>query len=372
MPFFFSSVFVIYAAINFYIFRKIFVLLKSKTAKTAYTTAFILVFASFPVAMLGRDSMPLSILKPMYSLGCAWLGIMIYLLLGFAISDLVLLPFKNIKKKIGVHRVAFVYITVLLLAVYGYINFCNPKVIRNDIVIEKTGGKRHKLTIVAISDLHLGMGIGKSRLKGYVELINAQKPDLVLIGGDLVDNTVRPLAEERMDEELRMIDAPLGVYACMGNHEYMGDVEACKNFYQKAGINLLIDEAALIDSSLWIIGRDDFQRGKSDRLPLKQIVNQISDSLPIIVLDHEPNNLEEAADLNIDLQFSGHTHNGQIFPGNLFAKGVFELPTGFKVKGRSHFFVSSGLGLWGPLMRIGTDSDIAVFKINIPYLMHSK
>jgi len=360
---FFITVFGIYALLNYYIFRKTKAGKRCRVKGKKTPFAFLLVVLAFPVAMLTRDIFPLAVLKPMYFIGTSWLGIMLYLVLLFLLFDLFRLIARRRIFKTACCEATTAYLIAFALAVAGFVRFNNPKVITQEICIEKKAGNLREMTVVGISDLHLGMGIGKQRLKKYVELINAQNPDMVLIAGDIIDNTVRPLMEEKMYEEFRQIQAPKGIYACLGNHEYMGDTAQGKEFYSLAGIHLLIDESTKVDSTLVIVGRDDYKFGKNRR-PLADLLSDRDKSLPVILLDHEPQHLEEAEKAGVDLQFSGHTHNGQMFPGNLIAKRIFELPAGYKKRGATNFFVSSGLGIWGPLFRIGTESDLAVFKIS--------
>jgi predicted MPP superfamily phosphohydrolase len=230
------------------------------------------------------------------------------------------------------------------------------------IVIHNGAGVHKSLKIVGVSDLHLGVNIDKNRLTRYVERINEQKPDLILIAGDIVDNNVLPLEKERMWEEFNRLQAPLGVYFCLGNHEYLSGIEPSMNFLKKTNMHLLIDDYALVDSSLYIIGRDDKQ-GNPKRKSLKALVENTTAPLPRILLDHEPYHLEEAEACGINLQFSGHTHSGQIWPVNLLVKRMYEVSHGYKQKGNTHYFVTSGLGLWGPPFRIGTQSEILVFTL---------
>jgi predicted MPP superfamily phosphohydrolase len=362
---FLTVVFILYTSGNYYIFRKgqrasLHSLLFSKIL---YYTGSLLFFISFPLAMLGRDTFPLWLLKPMYFIGTSWLGIFFYMLLILTITDLVFR--KQLKKNPKALKIRLIsaYAISISLAVWGYCRFTSPTVIEQEIVITKPAGNSRELRIVGISDLHLGAGIGKERLKSYIRLINAQNPDMVLIAGDLVDNTIRPLEEERMYEEFRQIKAPMGIYACTGNHEYMGGgMEKCREFFRKSGIRLLEDDVVQVDSSFWIIGRED-PTGNPNRKPLSELVAGTDQSQPLILLDHQPRHLEEALRSGIDLQFSGHTHNGQMFPGNIIASILFEIPHGYRKRGSTHYFVSSGLGIWGPLFRIGTESDLVVFKI---------
>ncbi|MDR1372847.1 MAG: metallophosphoesterase [Dysgonamonadaceae bacterium] len=356
---FLSIFFIIYVAGNYYVY------LKGQKAlcqncllpKILYCVCFLLFSLAFPVAILERNTLPLTLLKLLYFVGCSWLGVCFFLVVLFALLSIVL---KANTIKIQVFGA---YALALTLSCYGLWRFNHPKIVEQEIVIAKQAGNLHELTVVGISDLHLGMGLDKGWLKRKVEMINTQKPDLVLLAGDLIDNTIRPLVEERMYEELLHITAPMGVYACTGNHEYMGSgMDKCRDFFRQANINLLEDTTVIVDSSLCIIGRNDI-KGSPHRKPLSDIVSLINKSLPIILLDHEPHHLEEAELNGIDLQFSGHTHNGQIFPINLIVKSIYEIGHGYGRRGQTHYFVSSGLGIWGPLFRIGTDSELVVFKI---------
>jgi len=319
--------------------------------------------------MLGRNSLPISIQKILYFPGTVWLGMMLYILMFFLIADIIYLlncfikflpaKIKDNYRKIQVYST---YIFVICLSICGYCQYRNPKIVEKNIHIAKTAGDYKRLKVVGVSDFHLGVANDNKRLEHFVKLINAQNPDLIIYAGDLVDNNVLPLEKERMWETINKLEAPLGVYFCLGNHEYLSGGKASLNFLQKTNVNLLIDSSILVNESIQIVGRDDFQM-RRNRKSLKELVENVDTTLPIILLDHEPFNLNEAEENGIDLQFSGHTHNGQIFPGNLIVKQIFELPYGYLKKGNTHYYVSSGLGLWGPPFRIGTHSEVVVFNI---------
>jgi predicted MPP superfamily phosphohydrolase len=370
MNLFFIAAFLIYALINVYIFNKGWrALSELKTVRIVYAILFVFICSSFIIAMLGRNTLPLTIQKILYFPGTCWLAVMMYLLLFFTPLDLIYCFIRifmyfpqQFTKKIRKIQVATGYLLVVSLAVYGYYQFSHPKIVEQEIVIHKNAGNYKELKVVGISDLHLGINIDKKRLNQYVQQINAQNPDLILIAGDIVDNNALPLEEEKMWETFSQLQAPLGIYFCLGNHEYLSGIEPSMNFLQKTNIHLLIDDYALVDSSLYIIGRDDKQ-GNHYRKPLKYLVSDVNTTLPLFLLDHEPYHLEEAEESGIDLQLSGHTHNGQIWPGNLFVKKMYELGYGYKQKGNTHYYVSSGLGLWGPQFRIGTQSELVIFKI---------
>jgi len=294
---------------------------------------------------------------------------MLYLFAFFLLTDFIYLIHRLIHflpatfvKRYRKIQVISAYIFVLCIAVYGYYQFQHPQIVEKKIEIAKNAGEYKQLKIAGVSDLHLGVAIDRKRLETYVRLINDQHPDLVLIAGDLIDNNVMPLEKERMWESFNQIKAPLGAYYCLGNHDYMVGIEACMNFLHKTNLHLLIDDSVVINNSIQLIGRDDKQRS-SNRKSLRELVKETNPSLPLILLDHEPFHLEEAEAEGIDLQFSGHTHRGQIFPGNLLIKRMYELTYGYLQKGNTHYFVSSGLGLWGPPFRIGTHSEVVVLDI---------
>ena len=212
-----------------------------------------------------------------------------------------------------------------------------------------------------MSDLHLGYTISTRELRQWVELINAEKPDLVLIGGDLIDNDLRPVTKASLDKELQKINAPLGIYAVPGNHEFISGIRESEAFYQKAGIPLLRDSVVNLEN-ITLIGRDDYTNRY--RKNIDELVKNGDSSKFTILLDHQPQNLNDAERANIDFQFSGHTHRGQIFPLSLLVDKMYELSHGYLKKGNTHYFVSSGLGIWGGKFRIGTNSDYLVMDIS--------
>jgi hypothetical protein len=213
--------------------------------------------------------------------------------------------------------------------------------------------------------LHLGYHNTRKELARWVDMINAEKPDFILIAGDLIDGSIRPLNEERMAEEFHRLQAP--VYACLGNHEHFGGDANARQFYQDAGIHLLIDEAAVIDSAIVIIGRDDrsnFRHRKSvDDLMGSSRLSPHASHLYSIVLDHQPYDLDRAEKAGVDFQLSGHTHRGQVWPISWITDAIYECSWGPYQRGDTQYYVSSGLGLWGGKFRIGTQSEYVVANI---------
>ncbi|MCL1937729.1 MAG: metallophosphoesterase [Candidatus Azobacteroides sp.] len=372
MSLFFFLVFLLYTLINFYIFRR------GRTALTSvrktyfiYCLLFFIFYSAFVIAMLGRNYLPLGLQKVLYFIGTCWMGVLFYITLYFLITDCLYVLnrfFRFLPRKITpllFRRIQVVsgYLIVIIALTVGYIRFNHPVVVEKDITIHKPGGHYKELKAVVVSDLHLGVQVDKKKLQKYVQLINSQQPDIILIAGDIVDNNVLPLNEERMYEEFNQLNAPLGVYFCMGNHEYLSGIEASRKFLEKTNITLLVDTAIQVNHSFWIIGRNDQQGGF--RKPLHELVAQTDTLQALILLDHEPYFLDDAVNRGIDLQISGHTHDGQLWPLNLMVEKMFELAHGYKQKGKTHFYVSSGLALWGPPFRIGTQSELVVLHIHL-------
>ena len=252
---------------------------------------------------------------------------------------------------------------IVVVMIIGNYKFNNPEVVHLNLNVNDKPTQNRELRIVVASDIHLGVSLDKKRLQKYVKLINEQNPDMVLVAGDLIDNVLAPLVKQNMNEDLRVINAPLGVFSVPGNHEYIsGNIDGVIEFFRRGNIHVLRDSVVLIDDSFYLVGRDD--RMIRDRKSLTQLINGIDRTKPIILLDHQPFNLEEAEESGVDLQLSGHTHAGQIFPINLMTNRMFETAHGYTARGNTHYYVSSGLALWGLQYRIGTQSEIVVITLS--------
>ncbi len=336
--------------------------------KLIYTIVFIPVSLLFLVAMAGRDTLSLGFLKIIYAIGTTWLACMLYFTLIFLVTDIIgllnrwmhFLP-ENITLNFRQIQVYGASVLVVILLIVGYYRFSHPSTNVYDIKINKKAGERKELRIVGLSDIHLGLLIDKSRFNKYVDKVNALNPDIILIAGDLIDNSTHSLKAEHLEEEINQLQAPLGIYMCLGNHERISGTDNSLDFLRKTKIHLLIDSVAQVDSSFWIIGRND--RSAGSRKPLKKLVAETAQSQPIFLLDHQPYHLADAEEAGADFQFSGHTHNGQLWPFNYIVSKIYEVGHGYKQKGNLHVYVSSGLALWGPLFRIGTESEIVVFNV---------
>lgn len=247
------------------------------------------------------------------------------------------------------------------LMIHAYHTVMNPIVKNVYITLPKAAGDRDSLTIVMMSDLHIGEVIGKDLVQKYVALSNAQHPDMVVLAGDIMDYESRFAENAHIEDDLKQLKAPLGVYIVYGNHEYRANRHAKYRWLQKTGGTLLIDSVVQPDSTFYLIGRDDFIHKK--RKPLHSLMEGVDTGKPIIVLDHQPWSFAEMNMNEVDLGLHGHTHNGQLWPYPLLMNLVYECPYGYYKKGPTQFYVSSGIGIAGPPYRVGTVSELVVLHI---------
>ncbi len=372
-PLMFIFIILLYLGANFYVFYRIW----QAVPPNIISKIVIICFAVFSVlalvlSLLLRDSMPIGITSVLYKWGTSWLFIMIYFVIVFLVKDLIVLanqllhfmPSDAISRYTKDNWVGLGFMVgfITLLMVCGYFKYQWKVKVDLPIFTQKSIGAYDSIKVVGISDLHLGYAIGDNELKKWVDKINAEQADIILIAGDLIDNSVRPLnANEKFVAYLNALQAKKGVYMCFGNHEYLSGASESIDFLKKTNIKVLRDDYVEIDSTLYIVGRDD--RSNLRRKPLKDLVSTLDKNKPIILLDHQPYNLNETEENGIDIQFSGHTHQGQVWPISLITESIYETDHGFIKKGNANIYVSSGIGIWGGKFRIGTQSEYVVFNI---------
>lgn len=353
-------VFCVLLAAILYVAYRIFIILPLKTIwKAVAASVFCLPFAFFFLSISGRLGLfPMDTASDIYVIGNSWLILFLYVLMMFVILRGLqlcrILPPGFLKDNWA--GTAIVFGTVTILLVYGGLHYSHKYREEINLSSPKINAP---VKVVLASDLHVGYHNRRAELASWIDIINAEKPDLVLFGGDIVDRSIRALLEDGDAAEFRRIEAP--VYACLGNHEYYAGVEESEDFYSDAGIHLLVNDWAEV-CGLTIIGRDDYFNPYS-RKPIGRFIAGIDRDKFSILLDHEPEDLEQAEEEGIDFQFSGHTHNGQIWPGPIFTHLKFENAYGPYQKGNTRYYVTSGMGIWGGKFRIGTRSEYVVLNL---------
>ncbi len=296
----------------------------------------------------------------LYDAGTSWLIVLLYATLLFITLDVcraIGLVQPSVLRQSLVGTLAVVGLLSALMC-YGGWRYHNKARVTLELSAPAGKALSKPVTAVMMSDLHLGYHNRRAELGRWVDMVNAERPDVVLIAGDIIDSSVRPLLEEDMAAELRRVNAP--IIACLGNHEYFATTPAARRFMNDAGITLLVD-SCLTMGDITIIGRDD--RTNRGRVPLRRLVANADTSRYTIVLDHQPHDLSEAENCHVDLQLSGHTHRGQVWPISWITDAMFEVSHGYKRKGDTDIYVSSGMGIWGGKIRIGTVSEYVVIKI---------
>lgn len=361
--------FVILAAVlglNYYVFYRLYLLMPSGIfLRPLIVLGGVLTISAFLIGILlaGKITTPLA--SFFYPIGTSWFFIMIYLLIVFLLLDLVRITgwVPAINELMFENWRAFTGLILLIgmIFILGHAHYRDKKRVEIGIQLPPEQQLDKPLKIVALSDLHLGYGIRKKEFSKWVRLINDENPDIVLLSGDVIDNTVRPLNEQGYDEVFREIRSTYGVYAAVGNHEYIAGLQESVAFLENSGVTVLRDSAALIANSLYVVGRDD--RMNSLRSPLSDLVTGLEADKPIVVLDHQPYHLEEPEMNGVTLQFSGHTHRGQIWPISWITDSIYDISHGYEKRGDTHFYVSSGIGLWGGKFRIGSQSEYVVIRL---------
>lgn len=325
-----------------------------------FVATFLLMFGGF-LGVIER--VPITVAKALYETGNSMIVVLLYLVLVFGVLDLC--RYVHIIPKSWLYYNGYMAMGVtgfmILLLGYGYWHFQDKYrqglELNTQKNISDSASVREK-RIVMLSDLHLGYHIGRKELARWGDIINAEHPDLILIGGDIIDISVRPLENGDFASEFKRLKAP--VYACLGNHEYYASEPKAKKFYEEAGVVLLRDSVATVDG-ITIVGRDD--RTNDHRKPLSELMKFAKSGHYTILLDHQPYHLEEAENAKIDFQFSGHTHDGQVWPVSWITRTMYEKSFGYLRKGKTEYYISSGMGIWGPKFRIGTRSEYVVAVI---------
>ena len=377
---------------------------------------FIFAASAMPIGFL----LPISKAKFVFQhYGSMWLGVLLYAMFPAVIYLGFCVVWREHKKRTGStekmerpRQVAIAAASVgiiftLLICLYGFLHATDTRVTEYTVELPKKNCRHDELNAVMVADMHMGCNIGVPEMEKMVKLINECNPDIVFFCGDIFDNIYDALDDpERLISIYQSINSKYGVYACYGNHDIDEPVLAgftfnqdekkvsdprMDEFLERAGVRLLRDEGVLIDNSFYVYGRPDYARpgrGIEARNTAREIVDLINDDLnstdpldkdyswitgqtdippvidyPVIVLDHEPKELEELSKAGVDLVLSGHTHDGQIFPANIMLKFISENSYGYKKVGNMDDIVTSGVGLFGPYMRVGTISEVCNIKV---------
>jgi len=375
---FISIVLIIYGLLNTYIFTRFMQCIPIGWQGRVWAIIiFWLLAGSFIVARFMERAYPCDFTEVMTWIGSFWLGAMVYFVLAALLVDFARLvnhfiPFfpqvfyadyQKTKLIALVITTGLVFLTVTA----GFINARNPVITLLDLNIAKKIQGSKTLKIAMASDIHLGTLVGKRGASRLVRMINSLHPDIILLAGDLVDEDLKPVIRRNLGETLKNLHAPLGVYAITGNHEYIGGAAVAIAYLTAHKIKFLSDTIELIDNRFYLAGRDDRDKSRftgKQRKPLAEILKGADPAYPILLMDHQPFQLTKPEELGVDLQLSGHTHHGQMWPFNYITNAIYEISWGYKKKGNTHFYVSSGYGTWGPPIRLGNRPEVVSIALH--------
>jgi len=296
-----------------------------------------------------------------YSAAAITMGFLLYLLLSVAAVDLIRLLVKVQPKILGVVAISLA-VTVTGL---GVLNAMYKRVREVDITMK---GLSREITAVQLSDIHIGHFWGVKTLQHIVDKTNTLNPDVVFITGDLFDGRIR--LNKTNVEPLTKLKAP--VYFIEGNHDGYSGAPEIKKILREIGVNVLENEVTHF-SELQIIGLDHMRadnksaniHASANKPTMKSVLNELDifPEQPTVLLHHSPDGIEYANQHGVDLYLAGHTHNGQLFPFNFIVKMVYKYNKGLHNYNGTNIYVSQGTGAYGPPMRVGTISEITLFKL---------
>ncbi|EEH98305.2 hypothetical protein CSBG_01931 [Clostridium sp. 7_2_43FAA] len=365
----------LYFLINYYIGRK---MLNGfnyifKISPLIFWVIFWALALSYVISMLLNKFISPNLTNFLYLSGSYWMGLLMYTLLTFPIIGIINIIVSkshlsnNLTDKYYIYQTLLITIIFIIITIVGSFNAKSSYVKSFDIDIDKQALKE-PINVVMVSDIHLGNIIKNKRLSNMVKEINDLNPDIVIIAGDIIDSDIKPFLANNMGIEFSKIKSTYGTYAVLGNHDLMTKAEnQIVNILEENSVKVLRDESILINDSLYIIGRDDItinRFSENDRASLLDLTHNLDNSKAMIVIDHNPKYIDESLNANIDLQLSGHTHKGQITPGNLVTNKMFEIDYGYLKKDNLNVVVSSGYGTWGPPIRIGSRSEIVQMNLH--------
>jgi predicted MPP superfamily phosphohydrolase len=353
-----------YTIPGIYLFVRIWQLFIRKEQRVYYVLIYLLLFLVYPVSNLFREGGTV-----LSAIANYLLPFFLYVFLFVLLFDLFLLlnmvfrviPREKIKSRSRSIGLPVIIFCSLVMVIAGIINFNTIRRTDYQVTIPAEQSDINHLKIAFASDFHLEENTPVRFVERFVKEIEIINPDLMLFGGDIVEGDRRDEKMEHFEKLLSSITTRYGVFGVPGNHEHYARQDK-GSFFNKAGIDILSDSVVIIDGSFILAGRNDSHA--TTRKSAEEIMRTIPDSLPAILMDHRPTEIDQISRTSADVVFSGHTHNGQLFPINFITRRVYELSYGYLKKGETHFFVSSGIRLWGPPVRTVGKSEILVVDIS--------
>lgn len=370
MRFFIFIILIIYLIPNTIIFIKCFRLARRPIIRLAVSLLFLILVSAFPVGEIWYNNSTEGFAKFYLLLGYYYLPVLLYSFLLFIVYQLVILLsglFKKVycdflaRRSIQISALLIILVVSIIITVLGHINFNNTRISQHQLNIPAKQSTMKQLKIAMAADLHLYDLTSKKFIDQFVEKVNSLQPDIVLLPGDIIEGAAATRGIKYFEEAFKNISSKYGVFVSPGNHEHYGGSFDEIDFFDRAGMRVLYDTAVIIDQGFYLAGLADRNH---DSIRINHLLSKTAaDTLPLILMNHTPGNLEFAKRLHTDIMLSGHTHHGQLWPLNMITNAMFDVSWGYKEVDDIHIFVTCGAQGWGPPVRTGSYSEI--IEINI-------
>ncbi len=348
---------------------RIWKLIPQRLFKILFVLVYILLVLVFPIAETLSHTSRTRWTDFIATWGYFSLPLLLYILLSVIVLDLALSVARltGILSKETVERRRFSRARLFLVlalpvavVVTGTVWNNHPRIRNYSIEIPQKSSRIRELKIAFAADFHIREATNRRFMERFVEKISAANPDIVLIGGDVLEGDRQDEGLADFEAQFRRLKPKYGLYGIPGNHDLRG--VSSRTFFDHSGIHLLQDAVERIDNAFYLVGRND-QRLRG-RKSINELLRDCDNDLPVIVLDHRPTDLDNVSRSGADILLSGHTHNGQLFPVNFITRRHYELSWGYKLKNRTHIFVTSGIQVWGPPVRTAGASEILIVNVS--------
>jgi predicted MPP superfamily phosphohydrolase len=363
--------FLIYVVLTGYAFLRLKGQLDARWQKILFTFFYLLLVFSFPGAETLSHSDSPAWTNPLLFLGYLSLPYLLYFFLLVLLLDILrgmnrilgLVPVERLRSNtVRMSIVALVTIVPAVVVATGTFRNRDLRVNEYRVEIPRRSSPRQELTLAVASDFHLKESTDRDMMGRFADRVNGLNADLLLIPGDVVEGDRQDGRLDDYAREFRRVSTRWGLFGSPGNHESHGG-ENTRAFFRKSGITVLQDSAVRVEGALWLVGRNDSR--SQGRKSANALISTLPDSLPIIVLDHKPTDLENIAAAGADIVVCGHTHHGQLWPLNHITDGIYTVSWGQATIGSTQVFVTSGVQVWGPPVRTAGDSEIMLIHVTL-------
>jgi predicted MPP superfamily phosphohydrolase len=348
---------------------RLWTLIPQRPCKVLFLIVYVLLVLAFPLAEKLSHTSGMEWADFLMIAGYFSLPLLLYLILSVIMLDLVLgvarltrLLNKQTGRSPGLRRAQLflVLLVPVAIVIIGAVRNNTPQIREYSVEVPQRSSEIRQLKIAFTADFHLRETTSRCLMDRFVEKVNAARPDIILIGGDVLEGDRQG---ERLDEfqvQFRRLRSKYGIYGVPGNHDLRS--ASAITFFDQAMIRLLQDAVVKIDNAFYLVGRNDRRFG--GRKSINELLQDCDGSLPVVVLEHRPTDLDNVSQSGADILLSGHTHNGQLFPVNFITKRYYELSWGYMLKNRTHVFVTSGIQVWGPPVRTAGSSEILIINVS--------